>query len=248
MDWIYIVVLEACGILIYAIYATIRNIVESISETKIIKAEFPELKAKKQTLEYENSKLTEENNSLKTENEELKQFKNTVISFQQDFINASASNLNVIPYMSSILADYETYSIEILAKKLDWGSSVERAKKVMSIREIRSTTQQMIERNLEAKYQLEYLLELFPNLQDIIETDYNALPIIKIEELSEYDRSRDWLSKEEYQSLNSIERNQLALDRYKASHNKSKWQIGRDYEMYVGYKYTQKGYIVDFFD
>ena len=44
-----------------------------------------------------------------------------------------------------------------------------------------------------------------------------------------------------------MERNQLALDRYKASHKKSKWQIGRDYELYIGYRYSQSGYSVDYF-
>ncbi len=165
----------------------------------------------------------------------------------QRFLDSTGSNLTAIPYMAAIIADYETYGIEILAKQLNWGKSIERAKKVASIREIRKATQQMIERNMEAKYQLEYLLSMFPNLQDIIETDYNELPVVKIEELSDYDRSRDWLSKEEYQKLNSVERNQLALDRYKDSHNKTKWQIGRDYELYVGYKYGQKGYTVDYF-
>lgn len=224
------------GFIIYIIYDVIKS-----------RPKFKSINIENSQLKYKNSEQREQINSLTSEIHDLNNFKNKVISIQENFIKSSASNLSAIPYMASIMADYETYGIEILAQKLDWGSSVERAKKVMSIREIRSTTQQMIERNLEAKYQLDYLLELFPNLQDIIETDYNALPIIKIEELSEYDRSRDWLSKEEYQSLNSIERNQLALDRYKASHNKSKWQIGRDYEMYVGYKYTQKGYIVDYF-
>lgn len=173
--------------------------------------------------------------------------KDQINILHQHFLKSSASNLTAIPYMAAIMADYETHGVEMLATQLDWGNSVERAKKVASIREIRKATQQMIERNMEAKYQLEYLLSMFPNLQDIIETDYNELPVVKIEELSDYDRSRDWLSKEEYQKLKSAERNQLALDRYKASHNKTKWQIGRDYELYVGYKYGQKGYTVDYF-
>lgn len=149
--------------------------------------------------------------------------------------------------MAGILADYETYELEILAKQLDWGYSVERSKKVASIRDIRRAAKEMAEKNLEAKYQLQYLLEIFPNLQDVIETDYKQLPLVKVEELPNYDAARDWLSKEEYQSLSTVERNQLALDRYKESHNKTKWQIGRDYELFVGYKYQQKGYKVDYF-
>ena len=149
--------------------------------------------------------------------------------------------------MSAIMADYETYGLEALAKQLDWGHSVSRAEKVLSIREIRKTAKEMVEKNLFAKYQLEYLMNLFPALEDVLETDYNQLPVISVQELSEYDKTRDWLSKEEYQSLSTVERNQLALDRYKASHTKTKWQIGRDYEMYVGFVYGKKGYNVNYF-
>lgn len=44
------------------------------------------------------------------------------------------------------------------------------------------------------------------------------MPIIDVNELPDYDPTRDYLSKEEYNSLSTVERNQLALDRYKASH------------------------------
>lgn len=182
------------------------------------------------------------NSPRKEQYQEIQGLKNRI-----HFLESSKSNLSAIPYMTGIVADYETYELEVMAKQLDWGYSVERSKKVASIREIRRAAKEMIERNLESKYQLQYLLELFPNLQDVIETDYKQLPLVKVEELSDYDAARDWISKEEYQSLSTIERNQLALDRYKESHNKTKWQIGRDYELFVGYKYQQKGYKVDYF-
>ncbi len=53
------------------------------------------------------------------------------------------------------------------------------------------------------------------------------------------------MSKEEYDKLNTTQRNQLALDRY-VSNRKSKWQVGRDYEMYVGYKYSLKNYNIEY--
>lgn len=164
-----------------------------------------------------------------------------------DLKDALSSNLKAIPYISAIFADFETYGIELIAKELDYGYSQKRREKTVSIREIRKSAKEMVERNLESKYQLEYMLQLFPALQTIIETDYNDLPIVNVDDLSEYDRASDWLSKEEYQSLSNSERNQLALDRYKASHNKSKWQVGRDYELYIGHTYEQKGYKVDYF-
>lgn len=157
------------------------------------------------------------------------------------------SNLSAIPYMSGMMADIETYGLEKLALGLSWGHSQKRLDKVKSIREIRKDARAMVEKNKDAQYQLAYLLELFPNLADIIECEFNQLPIIEVDELSDYDTTRDYLSREEYAALTITERNQLALDRYMNSHNKTKWQIGRDYEQYVGYKYREKGYEVDDF-
>ena len=165
----------------------------------------------------------------------------------QEFLETLQSNRTAIPYMAAIMADYETYGIERLAQQLDWGSSMERAKKVKSIREIRKDAQAMVEKNMESRYQLEYLLKLFPALEDVIDCEFNQLPAIEVSELSEYDKVRDYLSKEEYNALSTVEKNQLALDRYRNSKNKTKWQIGRDYELYVGYTYTIKGYTVDYF-
>lgn len=164
-----------------------------------------------------------------------------------DFLESAGSNLTAIPYMASIMADYETYGLEHLAKELDWGYDTRRLNKVKSIREIRKDAEAMVEKNKESQYQLAYLLNLFPNLQDIIDTEFNQLPVIQVSELSNYDSVRDYLSKEEYAALSETERNQLALDRYRNSHKKTKWQIGRDYEQYVGYTYSQKGYTVDYF-
>lgn len=164
-----------------------------------------------------------------------------------DFLEATRSNLTIIPYMAKIMADYETYGLEHLAKELDWGHNVKRLDKVKAIREIRKDARMIVEKNKESQYQLDYLLKLFPSLQDVIETDYNELPPIQVSEISEYDSARDYLTKEEYQSLSNCERNQLALDRYKNSHKRTKWQIGRDYEMFVGYTYAKKGYNIDYF-
>lgn len=163
------------------------------------------------------------------------------------FLESAESNLTAIPYMAQIVADYETYGLEKLAQQLNWGLDAQRLTKVKSIREIRADAKAMVEKNKEAQYQLAYLLELYPVLKDVIECDFKQLPIIKVNELSNYDATKDYLSKEEYQSLSTIERNQLALDRYKNSHNKSKWQIGRDYELYIGYRYSLKGYDIDYF-
>lgn len=164
-----------------------------------------------------------------------------------ELIKVSGSNLSAIPYMSGLIADYETIGMERIAAALDWGSDVKREKKVKSIREIREEAKQVVERNKYAQYQLAYLLELYPGLQDVIDSDYNELPSVTVEQLSERDPVYNYLEKEEYNSLSTTEKNQLALDRYISSHNKSKWQIGRDYELYVGHQFLKKGWSVEFF-
>ena len=163
------------------------------------------------------------------------------------FLESANSNLTAIPYMAKIMADYTTFNIEKLAINLDWGSSVVRLNKVKAIREIRKDAEALIERYKEAEYQLAYLKQLYPVIEDIIETEFNELPNESITEMPERDPVRNYITKEEWGKLSETERNQLALDRYIESHSKTKWQIGRDYELYIGYKYIQKGYDIDYY-
>lgn len=60
----------------------------------------------------------------------------------------------------------------------------------------------------------------------------------------EYESSlRKWLSPEEYSRLSDTQKNQLALERYQ-SRNKTDWEIGIEYERYIGYLYETNGYNV----
>lgn len=166
-----------------------------------------------------------------------------------DWIETAQSNLLTIPYMAGIIADYETHGLELIAQSLDWGRSQERLKKVLSIREIRKETAEAIAKSKEAQYQLEYAIRMFPGLEDFLQTDYRELHEMDLSAIGDegHDRTRNFLSAEEYAQLPSAERNQLALDRYRNSHRKTNWQIGRDYEYYIGYLYTKKGYTVEYF-
>lgn len=156
------------------------------------------------------------------------------------------SNLVAFPFLAGVISDYLTFDLEILAKKLDWGHSVEREKKVKSIREIRADAKNRIEEAKIATYQLEYLKTMFPAIEDILETDYKDLSLSETK-ITDSDPIRNYISKEEWFALSESQKNQLALDRYIESRKKTKWQIGRDYELYVGYKYSLKGYKVDFY-
>lgn len=96
--------------------------------------------------------------------------------------------------------------------------------------------------------QLNYYESVFPWLEDFKEVD----PIEAYEEIQisnsddEYTRLKKYLSPEEYQKMSSAEKYQLALDRYRNKQNKTAWQIGIDYERYIGYIYELKGYKVTY--
>ena len=69
-------------------------------------------------------------------------------------------------------------------------------------------------------------------------------PIEDVEDLG-VDPVKVYLSKEEYRQLSSVERNQLALDKYWGK-RKTKWQIGKEYERYIGYLFESSGWSVSY--
>src|SRR5207249_2985932 len=54
-----------------------------------------------------------------------------------------------------------------------------------------------------------------------------------------------WLTDAEYKKLPNIEKYQLALHRYWQK-KKSRWEIGRDYERFIGYQYEKSGCAVHY--
>ena len=165
----------------------------------------------------------------------------------QGYVNNTESNLRMLPFMAKVMADIHTIDIESLANILAMGKDKKQAEKAVRIKQIRKEVQERLERYKMAEYQLEYLKQLYPVLDDVLESEYSDLPTSAINELPDHDVARDYLSKEEWNKLTATERNQLALDRYCQGHNKTKWQIGRDYELFVGFECTQTGYEVDYF-
>lgn len=90
-------------------------------------------------------------------------------------------------------------------------------------------------------YREQYLGKLFPWLSDYLDEDITEL--IDLSEQAEQsinnsdeqgDPILQYLSAAEYQKLGETERNQLALDKY-VKMKKTRWQIGREFERYVGY-------------
>jgi hypothetical protein len=124
------------------------------------------------------------------------------------------------------------------------------------VREI-ARERRVIEKKLRiAQGIINYYQDLFPFLEEFLDDiDEEILKKVLSRNIEEPIKEADEigidpvriylssLSEEEYHKLSSVERNQLALDRY-WSRPKNKWQIGRDYERYIGYVYETNGYNV----
>ena len=99
----------------------------------------------------------------------------------------------------------------------------------------------------EAEYLVKYYEQAAPWLAEA-EDDYID-PELNKTGIEDFDENKDaasfWLSKDEFTQLTSQEKYQLALERYK-KRAKTKAEIGRDYERYVGYQYETKGYAVEY--
>jgi len=103
-----------------------------------------------------------------------------------------------------------------------------------------------------ADYLLEYCRELAPWLDEYIGLEAAELDQIIKEIHSSWEKKEREFDEEVkrhfgpkiYEGLTPTEKLQKKLDWYWEKPNKSNWQIGRDYERYIGYLYETKGWNV----
>ena len=152
-------------------------------------------------------------------------------------------------WLAPLIADFLTIEDEKTAIFLETKQQPAIVK-ARDIREIRAEKRKLIEENKILQYQLKNLLSLFPELESINEFDSQELnnDIIDLvdDETSDEERTKHWLSQEEFLGLSPSERNQRALDNY-LRRPKSNWEIGRDFERYVGYRFEKLGFDVTYF-
>lgn len=96
----------------------------------------------------------------------------------------------------------------------------------------------------------EYYERQFPFMKELIDDEKDSL----VEEQywdgpgsweDEDDESARWLKQEEFRSKTPAERAQLALERW-TRRRKKNWEAGAEYEDFIGYKYEQDGWNVEY--
>jgi hypothetical protein len=104
-----------------------------------------------------------------------------------------------------------------------------------------------------AEYVLAYYESLFPFLVDFREeAAADDVGAVVEDGLNDgvppdeaFDNARRWLTADEFKKLPTARKYQLALDRYWAK-RKTRWEVGRDFERYIGYTYEIRGYNVQY--
>lgn len=179
------------------------------------------------------SSLRLERNKIKREKDSLKRILYSKFPFS---------------YIASLRADAEVSVFDATRRYLLSKPHPAQEKTAEQTKKLKEETRRHIAAYKEILYKYELLLAQFPELKRYVDDyeDLKSMPGgISVGNAEIYDdETKAWLSKEEYKNLPEDERNQLALDRYINGHNKSKNQIGRDYELYIGSRFREKGWNV----
>mgnify|MGYP001094047405 CR=1 FL=1 len=168
---------------------------------------------------------------------------------EREAISTLAAEKSIgFPWLAQAYADY--YHLRDLERARHLESKSHPAKKAAdALREIAAERRHAEKLWRVLKYQLQYYEVLFPWLVDFRGEDIDDLirqlsaRAVAAEGADAQDPARHWLTEAEYSTLSRPERYQLALDRYWKK-KKSRWELGRDYERYIGYQYESKGYQV----
>lgn len=187
----------------------------------------------------------------------IERLQNQLTNFEKDFQDLSDITIGIktfndekIEKMTSIYADFKLIHYELFAKNQETKVRPARAR-AKDIRELKEETKGYIQQYKNLLYRFEAIIQLFPELKHYVEDFESLRDLDRVSNLQslqdDFDRVHDFMSKEEFFSLAEDQRNQIALDRYVKRPNKSKWQIGRDYEMSCGHLLKQQGYLVQYF-
>jgi hypothetical protein len=178
---------------------------------------------------------------------ELKAARSRLDEDRVAFEEMRQSHARVGSVLAQAWADYEHARAEAIAQELE--SKTHPAP--TAAHAVREKGQRLAEMRRRAKL-AEFIVELyewhFPWLVELRDAQEGEA-YLEAPASGGGDRPGDpagrWLSKDEWQALEPAERNQRALERYLKS-RKSPWQLGRDYERYIGYLRERAGCTVTY--
>lgn len=175
----------------------------------------------------------------------VRQYLSRIRQYDSHLDRIYADRTRAFPWLAGAIAQYHELCdlkvAELLERKLR--PAVKSGERVRSLAREKRKFHRMFRI---ARNRVRYYESLFPWLKELVGEDLDDLVAAAGTESPDggnEDPVSKYLTQAEYHRLGTAERNQLALDRYRRG-RKHPWQIGRDYERYVGYKYESLGYEV----
>ena len=194
-------------------------------------------------IDHQVFQLVEDKKELEAEILNQKERLKGIKAIESETVKLIKERCDRYPHIAAVIADLKTIHYVKSAQYLETKKNPAFLE-AQRIKALRAETQATIKLNKVLEYRMAYIQELFPNINDIFEKDFEESEF-ELETEENTDRVRLFISEEEYRKLSVTERNQRALDNYIAN-RKSKWQVGRDYEMYIGYLCEREGYKVKY--
>ncbi|XPV77714.1 MAG: restriction endonuclease [Desulfovibrio sp.] len=147
------------------------------------------------------------------------------------------------PWIATAIADLKREQAEHTAFLLrnKPRPAIKAAEKVQEIGKKHKIAEQQLR---QYKYQIEFYESLFPWITDFKEAPDEVIQNTPASQST--DPATKFLTSSEWTTLDKQTKFQYALDRYWNRH-KSNWEIGRDYERFVGYRYETCGYNVSYY-
>lgn len=152
------------------------------------------------------------------------------------------------PWLAKAIAEFHKYQDYEIARYLE-KKKHPAPKKADEVRAIAKENKELRAQLKIAQNYVSYYESLFPWITEYIGESLDDLldGVVNNEEENESvdDPVLKFVPLAEFSKLSETERNQKALDRYLSS-RKRPFEIGRDYERYIGYEYEARGYEVEY--
>jgi hypothetical protein len=194
-------------------------------------------------------KLEELEKSVVSLNQENKELLNIVDAREKTLQNIIAEKSKAFPWLAEAISEYYKYQDFEIANYLEIKKHP-AYKKADAVREVALDNKLLRKQIKIAQNFVNYYETLFPWINEYVGEDLDDLlesiaHSEKEDNEEEIDPVLKFIPRAEYERLPPSERNQKALDRYLSSRKKS-YEIGRDYERYIGYLYETEGFKVEY--
>jgi DUF2075 family protein len=236
------------GLLAVGAFVVALWLLAVLAELRHKAKEFDRLKPKLDTLDNFAAQLSSAEQILKENQAAFEVHKQ---DWRTAFDTMVAQKCQGFPWLADAFADFlhleDLKTADYLSQK--WHPAPKAAAEVRSIAQKRRKAEKLLR---VYRYLVDYYETLFPWLEEFKGEDVDQL-IAQIENPEEGDEpgpeeeptdpARRFLTEEEYARLSPGEKFQLALDRYWRK-KKTSWEVGRDYERYVGYLFESQRFKV----